>query len=75
MRILGAVFLNSRLSRLCGEVFPGQADDVDFLAGRLVRARYRKSRGDEDLAELGGHVGGRWPGLAVIPGSAGAVIL
>src|SRR6516225_9792554 len=30
------------LSQLCREVFPGQADDVDFFAGRLVRARCPK---------------------------------
>jgi hypothetical protein len=44
--------LSSRLSRLCREVFPGQADDVDFFGGWLVRARCLKSCGDEDPAEF-----------------------
>ena len=73
-----AKFLNqsivARLSRLCREFFPGQADDVDFFEGWLVRLRWPKSCGDEDPAELGGHVGGRWLGLGGVPGSAGAVI-
>jgi hypothetical protein len=60
---------HSPLSRLCGEVFPGQADDVDFFAGRLVRARYRKFRGDDDAAELAGHVGGGGLGLGGVPGA------
>ena len=29
-----------RLSSLCGEVFPGQAEDADFFWGRLVRGRW-----------------------------------
>jgi hypothetical protein len=45
--------LTTRLSRLCREVFPGQADDADFFGGRLVRARCLKPGGDEDAAELG----------------------
>jgi hypothetical protein len=40
----------TRLSRLCGEVFPGQTDDVDFFGGWLVRARCPKSCGDDDPA-------------------------
>src|SRR5260370_17570702 len=66
--------LYTRLSRLCREVFPGQADDVDFFRGWLIRARCLKSCGDEDPAELGRHVGGRWLGFGGVPGSAGAVI-
>src|SRR5260370_26525920 len=65
--------LYTRLSRLCREVFPGQADDVDFFRGWLIRARCLKSCGDEEPAGLGGHVCGRWPGLGAVPGSAGAV--
>jgi hypothetical protein len=45
---------------------------VDFFACRLVTARWLKSGGDQDAAELGGHVGGRWLGLAVVPGGTGA---
>ncbi len=62
------------LSRLCREVFPGQADDVDFFAGRLVRVRYRKFRGDDDAAELAGHVGGGGLGLGGVPRRAGTMI-
>src|SRR5208282_4870956 len=64
----------TRLSRLCGEVFPGQTDDVDFFGCWLVGARCLKSCDDEDPAELGGHVGGRGLGLGGVPGSAGTVI-
>ncbi len=64
---------SSRLSRLCCEVFPGQADDVDFFWCRLVRARCLKSGGDDDAAELAGHVSGRGLGLGGVPGSAGAM--
>jgi hypothetical protein len=32
------VLVAHRLSQLCGEVFPGQADGVDFFACRLVEA-------------------------------------
>src|SRR5690348_13461321 len=63
----------TRLSWLCREVFPGQPDDIDFFRCRLVRARCLKSCGDEDPAELDGHVGGRWLGLCCVPGCAGAV--
>src|SRR6266568_2875992 len=63
-----------RLSWLCGEVFPGQADDVDFFGGRLVGARCLKSCGDEDAAELAGHVGGRRLDLGGVPGGAGPVM-
>lgn len=56
-------------SRLRREVFPGQADDVDFFAGRLAGTRCRKVRGDDDAAaELAGHVGGRRLDLAGVPG-------
>jgi cyclophilin family peptidyl-prolyl cis-trans isomerase len=64
----------SRLSWLCGEVFPGQAEDSDFFGGRLVRVRCLKSGGDDDAAEPGGHVGGRWLGLRRVPRGAGPVI-
>src|SRR6266481_8870049 len=63
----------TRLSSLCGEVFPGQAEDVDFFGGRLVRARCLKSGGDDDAAELGAHVGGGRLGFAGVPGGAGPV--
>ena len=61
-------FLAARLSRLCGEVFPGQPDGVDFCGCWLVRARWLKSGGDDDAAELGGHVGGGRLGLGCVPG-------
>src|SRR5260370_27584869 len=67
--------LGTRLSRLCGggfRVFPGQPYGVDFFACRLVTARWLKSGGDQDAAELGGHVGGGRLGLAGVPGGAGA---
>jgi hypothetical protein len=44
---------------LCRDVFPGQADDVDFFRRRLAGVRCPKSGGDEDAAELNG------PGSAV----------
>ena len=47
---------------------------VDFFGGWLAGARCLKSCGDEDPAELGSHVGGRWPGLGDVPGCAGTVI-
>src|SRR5271155_3584822 len=72
--ILIWVDLVTRLSSLCGEVFPGQAEEADFLGCWLVRARCLKSGGDDDAAELGGHVGGRRLGLAGVPGGAGPVI-
>jgi hypothetical protein len=65
--------LITRLSWLCGEVFPGQADDADFFGGRLVGVRCLKSGGYDDAAELGGHVGGGRLGLAGVPGGAGPV--
>jgi len=49
--------VTSRLSRLCGEVFPGQAEGADFFGCWLVRARCLKSGGDDGVAELRGHVG------------------
>src|SRR5512135_3323407 len=64
---------NTRLSSLCSEVFPGQAEDADFFGGRLVRARCLKSGGDDDAAELGAHVGGGRLGFAGVPGGAGPV--
>src|SRR5713101_2849102 len=60
--------LNTRLSWLRGEVFPGQAEDADFFGCWLVRARCLKSGGDDDAAELGGHVGGRRRCLGGVPG-------
>ena len=48
-------------------VFPGQPEDGDFLGCWLVRARCLKSGGDDDAAELGGHVGGGGLGLAGVP--------
>src|SRR6266581_6461054 len=59
--------LDSRLSHLCGWGFPGQADGADFRGCRLARARQLKFRGDQDAAELGGHVSGGWLGLGGIP--------
>ncbi len=70
---IGAARRVTRLSRLCCEVFPGQADDVDFFWCRLARARCLKSGGDDDAAELAGHVSGRGLGLGGVPGSAGAM--
>jgi hypothetical protein len=57
----------TRLSRLCGCVFPGQSDGVEFFACRLVRARLLKSGGDEDAAEQDGHVAGGRFGLGRVP--------
>src|SRR5881394_4224917 len=65
----------TRLSQLCGgafRVFPGQAQDADFFACQLVTARWLKSGGDQDTAELGGHVGGGRLGFGRVPGGAGA---
>jgi hypothetical protein len=65
--------LNSRyldFRGLSGEgrcVCPGQPEDGDFLGCWLVGARCLKSGGDDDAAELGGHVGGGWLGLACVP--------
>lgn len=47
---------------------------MDSFGCRLVMVRCPKSGGDEDTAELGEHVGGRWLGLRGVPGRAGAVI-
>ena len=65
--------LITRLSWLCGKVFPGQAEDADFFGCRLVGARCLKSGGDDDAAELGGHVGCGRLGFAGVPGGAGPV--
>jgi DNA-binding NarL/FixJ family response regulator len=43
-------------------VFPGQPEEADFPGCWLVGARCLKSGGDDDAAELGGHVGGCGPG-------------
>jgi hypothetical protein len=48
---------------------------VDFFACRLVRARWLNSGGDDDPAELGGHVGGGWLFLAAVPAGASAAVL
>ena len=48
------------------------AENADFLGCRPVRARWLKSGGDDDAAELGGHVGRRRLGLGGVPGCAGA---
>jgi hypothetical protein len=56
----------TRLSQLCCGVFPGQVGSVDFFACRPVTARWFKSGGDQDAAELGGHVGGGGLGLAAV---------
>src|SRR5262249_21150380 len=53
-------------------VFPGQADGMDFCGFWLIRAKSLKFGGDDDAAELGGHVGGRRFGLARVPGSVEA---
>jgi hypothetical protein len=37
-------------------VFPGQSEDAEFCGCWLVRARWLKSGGDDDAAELGGDV-------------------
>jgi hypothetical protein len=47
---------------------------MDFFGCWLVNVRCPKSGGDEDAAELGEHVCGRWLGLGGVPGCAGAVI-
>ena len=60
----------STFADLSGEgrgVFPGQPEEADFLGCWLVRARCLKSGGDDDAAELGGHVGGGGLGLAGVP--------
>src|SRR5579875_2188660 len=56
-----------RLSCLCGCVFPGEADGVEFFACRLFGARCLKSGGDDDPAEQGGHVAGGRLGLGCVP--------
>ena len=63
----------TRLSRLCGEACPGQADEVYFFACWLVGVRWAKTGGDDNAAELGGHVGGGGLGLGGVPGGTGAV--
>jgi hypothetical protein len=63
-----AASLVTRLSLLCGDAFTGQAYGVDFFAYRLVRVRCVKSGGDEDAAELGGHVRSRPPDFGGVPG-------
>ncbi len=52
---------------ICG-VFPGQADGMDFCGFWLISANSLKSGGDDDAAELGGHVGGGRLGLRGVPG-------
>src|SRR5689334_5083060 len=49
-------------------VFPGQADGMDFCGFWLVSINSLKSGGDDDTAELGGHVGGGRLGLGGVPG-------
>ena len=61
--------VNGHLSPLCRRVLPGQADGVDFFACRLVSVRWLESGGDQDPAELAGHVRGRWPDLGGVPGA------
>lgn len=63
----------SRLSRLRGVGVPGQADGVDFCGCGCIRVRGPKSGGDEDLAQLGDHVGSRGLGLGWVPGGTFAV--
>src|SRR5216684_8327673 len=53
-------------------VFPGQPDGVDFCGFWLVRAYWLKFGGDDDAAELGGHVGGGRLGLRGVPGGVAA---
>jgi hypothetical protein len=65
--------LQTRLSRLCGEVFPGQAEGADFFGCWLVRARCLKCGGDDDVTELRGHVGCCPRGIRRAPGGAVAV--
>ncbi len=48
---------------------------MDFCWGRLGGVKWPVFRGDEDPAELGDHVGGRWLGLGPVPGCAGAVLI
>ena len=64
-----------RLSHLCGWGLPGQADGADFCGCQLVSARQPEFRGDQDTPQLGGHAGGRWPGLGDIPGRACPVLI
>src|SRR5271156_1829491 len=42
---------------------------MDFCGFWLVRLNWLKSGGDDDAAELGGHVGGGRLGLRRVPGS------
>src|SRR5213078_543066 len=49
-------------------VFPGQPDGVDFFGFWLVSVKPLKFGGDDDAAELGGHVGGGRFGLRGVPG-------
>src|SRR2546429_3336683 len=49
-------------------VFPGQPDGVDFFGFWLVSVKPLKFGGDDDAAELGGHVGGGRVGLRRVPG-------
>jgi hypothetical protein len=65
----------TRLSQLCGGGFPGQADGADFFGCGLVGARWLKFGGDEDAAELGGHVGGGRRGFRLVPGCAAAAVV
>src|SRR6267154_5029703 len=60
-------FVTTRLSRLRGEVCPGQADEVYFFACWLVGVRWAKTGSDDNAAELGGHVGGGGLGLGGVP--------
>ena len=46
---------------------------MDFVRGRLAGVNWPVFRGDEDAAELGDHVCGRWLCLGLVPGGAGPV--
>ena len=67
--------IHSTFADLSGEgggVFPGQSDGADFFVCWLVRAKRLKFGGDDDAAELGGHVGGGGLGLGRVPGGGEA---
>src|SRR5215469_12318640 len=53
---------------------PRPAKGADFSGCRLVGARWAKSGGDDDAAELGSHVCRGWLGLRRVPGGAGPAI-
>src|SRR5450759_1922624 len=57
----------TRLSHLRGDVFPGQAEDGDFLWGGRLGVFVAILGGDDDATELGEHVEDRGLGLLPVP--------